>query len=179
MHNVSFWRGALMAGGLMVLCGCSEAIPEAELQEQEVPIVWQKSGTYSHLGRPVRILARDRATLAQVPVTEIPVDFENEMVLIAGVGPTPSSEVGIQIARVWEKGSRIRVQEIQTHPGPDQQRGLNPASPWAVAVIPRSDLNVEGYSVAVPRGLIAPRPRAGLGGAASPAGGVNPFNSPR
>lgn len=149
------------------LWGCSNAASEPVLHE-DIPITWEKSGTYSHLSRAVRILARDRATLAQVPITEVPVDFEREMVLIAGLGPTPSSERGIRITRVWADSGRLRVQETQLHPGTEQQPGLRPASPWSVAVIPRSDLNVEGYSVQVPRGLISP---AGSGSGASAASG--------
>jgi hypothetical protein len=120
--------------------------------------LWQKSGTHSRLIRRVSILARDRATLAQVPLAEVPVDFETQMVLIAGLGPTPSSEQGIRIVRVWRQGSRIRVQERLIHPGADRVPGLQPASPWTVVVIPKSDLNVEGYATRVPDGLLRDHP---------------------
>ena len=125
---------------------------------EDIPILWQSSGTHSRLVRRVRILARDQATLAQVPLAEVPVDFETQMVLIAGLGPTPSSEQGIRIVRVWREGSRIRVQERPIHPGADQVPGLQPASPWTVVVIPKSDLNVEGYTTQVPDGLLRDHP---------------------
>lgn len=163
----------LSVGGLLAACmdvavlaclaltGCTGATsgPSRDASAAEdFPILWQKSGTHSQLIRRVRILARDRATLAQVPLTEVPVDFETQMVLIAGLGPTPSSEQGIRIVRVWRQGSRIRVQERPIHPGADQNPGLEPASPWTAVVIPKSDLNVEGYTTQVPDGLLRDHP---------------------
>lgn len=123
-------------------------------------ILWQQSGTYSRINRRVRLLVRDPATLAQLPLTEVPVDFDQQMVLVAGLGPTPTSERGIRIVRVWREGSRIRVQERVIHPGDDQASGLAPASPWTVAIIPRSDLNVQGYESRVPEGLLRDHPGA-------------------
>ena len=121
---------------------------------EDIPILWQSSGTYSRISRRVRILARDPVTLAQIPVTEVPVNFDTQMVLIAGLGPTPSSEQGIRIVRVWRQGSKIHVQERPIHPGSERTPGLQPASPWTAIVIPKSDLNVEGYTTRVPEGLL-------------------------
>ncbi len=125
---------------------------------EDIPILWQRSGTYSRISRPVRILARDPATLAQLPLTEVQVSFDTQMVLIAGLGPTPTSEQGIRIVRVWREGSKIRVQERPLDPGGARSPGLQPASPWTIVVIPRSDLNVEGYSTQVPRKLLRDHP---------------------
>jgi len=152
----------------LVSPGCSTAITEPAVERVEFPIAAQKSGSYSRLGRSVRIVARDAATLAQFSLGELPVDFSTQMVLVAGLGPTPSSDLGIRITRVWQQDSRVRVQETQIHPGTDEPVGLNPASPWTMAVVPRSDLNVEGYSLAVPRDLFSTRKAFG-GGAAPPA----------
>ncbi len=151
----------VQATGLLpffLLAGCSAAIPpSADMPAEDLPIQWQKSGSYSRLGRSVRLLIRDPAALAQVPVTDVPVDFNTQMVLLAALGPTPTSDLGIRITRVWREGHRIRVQERQIHPGTEEGRGLDPASPWTVVVIPRSDLNVEGYSMEIPRRLLANR----------------------
>lgn len=125
---------------------------------EDIPILSQSSGTFSPIGRKVRILARDAATLAQLPLAEIPVDFQTQMVLIAGLGPTPSSQQGIRIVRVWREGARIKVQERAIHPGAEQASGLEPASPWTAVVIPRSDLNVEGYVTRVPDGVLRDHP---------------------
>ena len=145
----------------LALTGCTGTAGSASRDAsaaEDIPILWQKSGTHSRLIRRVRILARDRSTLSQVPLTEVPVDFETQMVLIAGLGPTPGSEQGIRIVRVWRQGAQIRVQERPIHPGADQTPGLQPASPWTVVVIPKSDLNVEGYTTRVPDGLLRDHP---------------------
>jgi len=150
------WPSLLIAAG-----GCSAGRSQMATDPspgEELPILLQIRGTYSRLGRAVRILARDRATLAQVPLAEVPVDFDSQMVLIAGLGPTTSNEFGIRITRVWREGSRLCVQEQQIHPGPDRAAGLRPASPWTMAVVPKRDLNVEGYSTRVPEDLFGEHP---------------------
>jgi hypothetical protein len=142
---------ALTAGGCS---GQRSAEMRDAAAAEDIPILWQSSGTYSRISRRARILVRDPATLAQIPVTEIPVNFDTQMVLIAGLGPTPSGEQGIRIVRVWRQGSKIHVQERAIHPGADRTAGLQPASPWTAVVIPKSDLNVDGYTTRVPEGLL-------------------------
>lgn len=160
-------------------CDVAPAIQTADSTPgEDLSIYWEKSGTYSRLGRSVRVLARDEATLAQVPVTEVPVDWKTQMVLVAGLGPTPTSDVGLRITRVWREGPRIRVLERQIHPGTEKLGGLNPASPWTVVVIPRSDLNVEGYSVNVPRGVLTNR-FSGGGRAGGASTGAKPSARPK
>lgn len=141
--------------------GCSQnnsQVTSSSGAAEDVTVLWEKSGTFSRLGRPVRILVRDQATLAQVPIAEIKVDFENEMLLVAGLGPTASSELGIRIVRVWREGSQLRVQERQTHPGLDSSSTVNPASPWTIVAIPKSDLNVRGYFTHVPNNIFDEHP---------------------
>lgn len=123
--------------------------------EEELPILWSDSGTYSRLTRHTRIVARDRATLVQLPLTEVEVDFGTQMVLIVGLGPTAREASGVRIVRVWRSGSVIRVQERQMHPGPGGTSATSVASPWTVCVVPRSDLNVEGFKTRVPKGLLS------------------------
>jgi hypothetical protein len=122
---------------------------------QEVPILDQHSGDYSRLTRPVRVVIRDRATLARLPVSEIDIDFERHMILLAGLGPTWRSGSGIRIVRVWREDSVMRVEERQITAGPDEAAAPQRCSPWTMAVIPRSDLNVEGYATRVPPGAMA------------------------
>jgi len=152
---------ALASWVLVTVSGCRASQSRTVLETstaEDVPILWEKSGTYSRLTRRVRVVARDPATLAQLPLTEIPVDFDSQMVLIAGLGPTPGSDRGIRIVRVWKQGARIRVQERPIHPGLDPTPGLTPGSPWTVVVIPKSDLNVEGYASRVPKGALGDHP---------------------
>lgn len=123
--------------------------------EEELPILWSDSGTYSRLTRNARIVARDWATLAQLPLTEVPVDFDTQMVLIVGLGPTAREASGVRITRVWRSGLVIRVQERQMHPGPGGTSAISVASPWTICVVPHSDLNVEGFESRVPKGLLS------------------------
>ncbi len=142
---------------LIGLSGCSTSQPtdsrEAGTQE-DLPILWQESGTYSRITRRTHLVARDPIELAKLPITEVPVDFKTQMVLVVGLGPSPTNELAVRIARVWREGSRIRVQERRIHPGTMRSQGVEPASPWTIAVVPRSDLNVEGYVTQVPRGTL-------------------------
>lgn len=152
------YPGRRLAWGVLAVAmtqgvfGCGPRItppPEPPPETQELPILWQESGIHSHLARPTRLLIRDRATLARVPLTEVPVDFEKQMVLVRGLGPTPDDRRSVRIARVWRQGSVIRVQEQTVYAGASASDSIKPASPWTVAVIPRSDDNVEGYHVRV------------------------------
>lgn len=147
----------MILGLFVTLAGCetTEPAPRARgADEEELPILWSDSGTYSRLTRNIRIVVRDRSTLAQLPLTEVPVDFDTQMVLIVGLGPTAREASGVRLVRVWRSGSRIRVQERQMHPGPGGTSPVSVASPWTVCVVPRSDLNVEGFKTRVPEGLL-------------------------
>lgn len=144
--------------------GGRERFPSAGSPD-DFPIQWQTQGTYSNIARPIRVVARDAVTLAQLPIAEIPVDFQKQMVLVAALGPATSDQVGIRIGRVWKEGSRIRVQVNTLHPGDDKRGGLMRTSPYHIVVIPRSNLNVEGFSSRVPRGAFA---------APAPAGAYTP-----
>ena len=124
----------------------------------ELPILWEMSGGYSRLSRPVRLVVHDEATLAQVPIAEVQVDFSTQMLLIAGMGPVLRDDVGIRITRIWREGTRLRVQEQQVYSGAAASDGVQPASPWTIVAVPKSGLNVEGYSTRVPQGLLSDHP---------------------
>lgn len=159
-HSSLGRRGAIaMLVGAVAIVGCQLDKPgptTLPADAEELPILWQTSGTYSRLTKAVRLVIRDAGTLAQVPLCEVPVNFETEMVLLAGLGPTPRSDCGIVIQQAWKKNGRIWVLERQVYPGSQMSSGLRPASPWTVVVVPRSDLDVEGYSSSPPRGLLLP-----------------------
>ncbi len=165
--SYSIAAGLVIGVGMIVVSlACTATQPQRSSDStaaEDLPVLWEKSGTYSRIARPIRIVARDRATLAQIPLTEVPVDFDSQMVLIAGLGPTPSNELGIRITRVWRQGPRVHVQERQIHPGFEESPGLHPASPWTVVLVPKSDLNVEGYSPQVPADLFGQHPSASKG----------------
>jgi len=144
-----------MLASLLLGCAMSQTRPApAAGPLEDLPILWEGSGTYSRIGRSVRVVVRDQAALARIPVAEFPVDFDRQMVLIVGLGPTAGSGVGVRITRVWRSGETVRVQEQRIHPGPDSGRKPELASPWAAVIVPRVDLNVEGFSTDIPEGLM-------------------------
>lgn len=133
----------------------SSNVARTAVEEEELPVAWTTSGSWSHLSRPVRIVAYDRPTLDQVPIADVPVDFSKQMVLIAGMGPTIGHDMGIRITRVWRENSRVRVQEMRLHPGLDRSASVERSSPWTVVVVPRSELPIEGYTSKVPHGVMS------------------------
>jgi len=120
-------------------------------QIEELPITWSKTGTYSELRRPLRLVIRDAAHLACIPVAEVPVDFSKQMVLVAARGAVPTEGYAIRITRVWREGRRIRVDVRMSQPQPGGQPPKHAlCAPYHIVVVPRSDLNVEGFSARLP-----------------------------
>ncbi len=147
--------------GVMALCAClagctttPKSAPPADPPE-EIPILDSTSGSYSRLKSPVRIVIRDAATLARLPLAEVDVDFDTQMILLAGLGPTYQEGTGIRITRVWREGSRIRVQERTISGGMTQVGQPQRVSPWTMVIVPRHGMNVEGYSTQVPARALA------------------------
>jgi hypothetical protein len=66
-------------------------------------------------------------------------------VLFAGLGRISNDRTDIRIERVWREGSRIRAEVRILRPAQPAESG-HPSTPWHAVAIPRSDLNVEGFS---------------------------------
>lgn len=160
MRNIFLWTVMGAGLALVALTGCSQqsgGAAEADEPVEELPILWERHGVYSRIQKPIRIVALDRGTLAQLPITEVEVDFKTQMVLIVGMGPTFRDDIGVRIVRVWRQGGQIQVQERQIHPGDEAGASMGQASPWSIVVVPRSDLNVAGFSARVPPRVYATR----------------------
>ncbi len=159
-YNRSLGRSTIvmLLAGLAGCASTTSSNARESVEPEDLPIIWQASGTYSRLMRSTHVVVRDAQTLARIPLAEVPVDFNTQMVLIVGLGPTPTSELGVRIARVWRQGSRIRVQERRIYPGTESTPGTEPASPWTIAVVPKSDLNVEGFLTQVPPNTLGEHP---------------------
>ncbi|UCD28789.1 MAG: hypothetical protein JSV03_17210 [Planctomycetota bacterium] len=159
IRRVLFLRGVVLL--LFFMAGCTNVESETLSQQagvEEVHILWEKSGTYSRLTRSIRIVVRGHSTLAQIPLAEVDVDFDTQMLLIAGLGPTTGGGRGIRITRVWREGLQIRTQERQVNSAFNRMTVIHHCSPWTIVAIPRSDLNVEGYSGRVPKDLLGEHP---------------------
>ena len=115
----------------------------------EVPILRQKSGQHCHETRAMQLVIRDAATLAQVPIEDVPVDFDHEMLLVVTLGRVVSDQYHIEIGRVWREGSKLRVSTRMARPGADAPPTF--ATPYCIAVIPKCDLNVDGFTATPPR----------------------------
>jgi hypothetical protein len=133
---------------VLVATGCSwsGSAYDAYVEVEDFPVLWETAGSYCNRTIPLRLVARNRAEMALCPVGDVPVDFDEQMVLAVTTGRVMSDRYGIRIGRVYRQGSIIKVDVETFRPTPTTQLSVQAASPFHVIVIPRSDLNVEGFS---------------------------------
>jgi hypothetical protein len=132
---------------LLAVGGCREYtddVRELPLDGEELPILRQSSGVHSHETRAMKVVVRDAATLARIPIEDVPVDFTREMLLIVTLGRVTSDQYRVAIDRVWREGPTLRVRIVVTSPPPGAPLAM--ASPFCIAVVPRCDLNVAGFA---------------------------------
>lgn len=114
----------------------------------DLPIVDQVQGTHCHETRPMRLVIRDAEALAQVPLAEVPVRFPEQMLLVVTLGRITSDQCSVRIRRVWREKGRLRVRYEVTPPPTGAPLAM--ASPFCIAVVPRSDMNVDGFASTPP-----------------------------
>lgn len=137
----------LTLGVLFPSVGCHEArvgMHELPADGEELEILRQTQGTHSHESRAMQLVIRDAATLARIPLVDVPVDFSKEMLLIVTLGRTPSDRFAVSIDRVYREGSRLRVETAVQYPPPNSPVAM--AAPYCIAVIPKCDLNVANFN---------------------------------
>jgi len=142
---------ASLIGLMLTAAGCHDITPgmrQLPADGEELPILHQEAGTHSHETRAMRLVIRSPAALAQVPLQDVPVDFQREMLLIVTLGRVPSDQYAVHIDRVWREGHKLRVATTVQAPPPDAP--LRMASPYCIAVVPRCDLNVAGFQTEPP-----------------------------
>lgn len=113
---------------------------------EEYPILYKKAGKYCGAKQEMRLVVRDQAHMAFVPVGDVPVDFSQQMVLFVTLGQVYSDSYDVQIDRVWRQNREIRVGITKTYPPAGEMGYPHPSSPYCLVVVPKSDLNVEGFS---------------------------------
>jgi hypothetical protein len=131
--------------------GCRSRTSELRLLPEEgetLPILHQAFGEHSHETRAMQLAIRNPETLALVPLCDVPVDFQKEMVLIITLGRVPSDQYAVRIDRVWREGRKLHVASTVQTPPPNAP--IRMASPYCVAVIPRCDLNVADFETEPP-----------------------------
>lgn len=111
---------------------------------EELPILHKIHGVHSHETRAMQVVVRNASTLAQIPLSDVPVDFQNEMLLIVTMGRLTSDQYVVDISRVWRDRGVLRVETSVTAPPAGVPTVMS--SPFCIAVVPRCDLNVADFS---------------------------------
>ena len=116
---------------------------------EEYPILYQKAGKYCGAKQEMRLVVRDQAHMAFVPVGDVPVDFSSQMVLFVTTGQVYAESYDIQIDRVWRQDQLVRVGVTKTYPQAGETGYPHPCSPYYLVVVPKSDMNVEGFATEI------------------------------
>jgi hypothetical protein len=162
------WQAAVLSLTLVgALAGCGEQGGSLFHGEpppviEEYPVLYQKAGKYCGAKQEMRLVVRDQAHMAFVPVSDVSVDFNSQMVLFVTTGQVYAESYDIQIDRVWRQNRQIRVGISKTYPQAGEMDYPHPCSPYHLVVVPKSDLTVEGFvtEVAPPKitGETSPTP---------------------
>ena len=134
---------------LGLVCGAFGCNQEGGVQQAnseqpvEFPILRSRNGPHSHENRAMQLVIRDAATLSKVPIVDVPVNFDHEMLLIVTLGRVMSDQYAVEIDRVWREKSKLHVSTRVTEPAAGAPPTI--ATPFCIAVVPRSDLNVDGF----------------------------------
>ena len=115
---------------------------------EELPILHRIHGAHCLETRAMQIVVRDAATLAQIPLADVPVDFRSEMLLIVTLGQVTSDQYAVDITRVWRDRGILRVETVVTAPPPGVPVVM--ASPFCIAVVPQCALNVAEFATKPP-----------------------------
>lgn len=151
---------------MLTLPGCSGSTGWSDMaqnESEEFPIQWERGATHGGPTYPARLAIRSRPQMAYCPIADVPVDFNTQMVLVAAMGRVMSDQYAIRIQRVWREGSLIKVDIAIRRPSPEAKPPMKLVCPYHVVVVPRSDLNVEDFTL---------EPRMPKPGAASPLFGM-------
>ena len=167
MMGIKFWICSAVC--VFACAGCHDGSRRVQtipvVEGQELPILQTLTGAHSHETRPMRLVIRDPAALAQVPLTDVPVDFASQMLLVVTLGSVTSDQYQVGINRVWREGNKLRV-EMQVK-DPPEGSPVAMAAPYCIAVVPRCELNVAGFSADPPGRLRSwgqsPLPHVGSG----------------
>ncbi len=139
-----------------VSAGCREyreGVHDLPAEGEELPILRQFAGTHCRETRGMQVVVRDAATLSQIPLGDLSVDFASEMLLIVLLGRVASDLYTVSIDRAWREGHQLQVAVTVQSPPPGAPMVM--ASPYSIAVVPRCDLNVADFAP-------EPPPRGGL-----------------
>jgi hypothetical protein len=145
---------------LFVSTGCASTPAR---QSELWPILRRYAADDSNIDRPMRVVARDWAGYWQLGLPEIDVNWDEEMVLVAALGPTTRPGTGVRIREISWNGTvlvpRVEITRSDAELEPGSAGPLETRSPYELVVVPASDENVSGFTSRPP-----PPPRSKKGG---------------
>lgn len=134
----------------VAMIGSTGCASTAARQTEPWPILKRYAAHDSNLDRPMRVVARDWAGYWQLGLPEIDVNWEDEMVLIAALGPTTRPGTGIRIREIDWNGTtlvpRVEITRSGAEPDAGSSGPLSTSSPYELVVVPASDENVAGFT---------------------------------
>lgn len=103
----------------------------------------------------MRVVARDWATYWQLGLPEIDIDWDEEMVLVAALGPTPRPDATVRVTDItWDGTTLVPRVELITDDGAsngaDAEAPIRMRSPYDLIVVPANDENVLGFTLGPP-----------------------------
>lgn len=137
---------------LVLIAGCGAPAGRGWLAPktiEDLPILAELSGRFGGPEVPAQVVARDQPTLVLLRLPRLDVDFSQQMVLFASLGRIGNDQTEVRIARVWREGSLIHA-EVRTFWPTSLPARRRTSTPWHAVVVPRSDLNVKGFSPDAP-----------------------------
>lgn len=114
-----------------------------------LPILRQWTKPHCHENRPLRLTIRNERGLSQIPLEDFDVNFDEEMLLIVTLGRTYSDQYQIRFGELRRDGGELVPEVIVIEP--PASSALTVACPYGVAVVPRCDLKVRGFSNRPPK----------------------------
>ncbi len=142
--SLGFAFAATLAG--MASCRFDDLRRDFPAEHEAMEPLRERVGTFSNLSRRVKWVIHSPGELALMPVDVGPIDFEREMVVLVGMGPTPSPDYAVRLKRLVRDAGVLRAEIEYLYPPDGAAGSASPASPYHAVVMPRSDLRIEGFT---------------------------------
>ncbi len=148
---------------LSVFAGCastSDEMPYTTMDlAQPVEILHTVVGGHPSLDQPGLKLISSQAQLDMLGSDDLigrPVNFNNEVVVLATLGEMPSSGYWIAITEVYQEGDTLQVYGMANRPGGDAMTGQVLTYPYCAIVVQRSGATMAGDQIESVEGMDPP-----------------------
>jgi len=139
---------------LSVFVGCettSDEMPYTTMDlAQPVEILHTVVGGHPSLDAPGLMLISSQDQLDELGSDDLigrPVNFDNEVVVLATLGEMPSSGYWINVTSIYQEGDTLQVYGQANRPGGDTMTGQVLTYPYCVVVIQRSGATMVGDQI--------------------------------